>query len=169
MPTKTKSKAKSKVKWSGGGSVAKRRKFRSFPHTLTKRQLERVRALVADPQAIDNIEQGLPYELMQSFLDVIGMSLHEAAGVLRIPLRTFSRRKKEGKLSPAESDRFSRLCRIYDQTLGFFEGNKEETMAWLSGPKRALGNRTPFSLIKTDLGTREVEALLGRLTYGVII
>jgi len=169
MPTKTK--AKSKVKWSGGESVAKRRKFRSFPRTITRRQLETVRAgaLVAGVKAIDDIEQGVPYELVQSFLDATGMSSHEAAEVLRMPLRTFSRRKKEGKLSPAESDRLSRLCRIYDQALDFFGGNKEETMAWLSGPKRALGNRTPFSLIKTDLGTREVEALLGRLTYGVII
>jgi len=38
---------------------------------------------------------------------------------------------------------------------------------WLTRAQPALGGAIPLELAKTGLGTREVEALIGRLEHGV--
>jgi uncharacterized protein (DUF2384 family) len=43
----------------------------------------------------------------------------------------------------------------------------EAVRRWMSQPKRALGGITPLRCCDTDVGAREVEALLGRIEHGV--
>ena len=38
---------------------------------------------------------------------------------------------------------------------------------WLRSPNPALGDAIPIRMIRTDLGGREVEAVLGRIEHGV--
>jgi uncharacterized protein (DUF2384 family) len=40
---------------------------------------------------------------------------------------------------------------------------------WISAPQKALGGQRPIALARTDLGAREVEALVDRLEQGVIV
>jgi len=46
-------------------------------------------------------------------------------------------------------------------------GDQEKAIAWLGTPNRALGGERPLELLDTDLGTRMVEDILGRIAYGV--
>jgi putative toxin-antitoxin system antitoxin component (TIGR02293 family) len=46
-------------------------------------------------------------------------------------------------------------------------GERAKASRWLHKPNRALGGVSPLSLLDTDLGTREVEQILGRIEYGV--
>jgi putative toxin-antitoxin system antitoxin component (TIGR02293 family) len=46
-------------------------------------------------------------------------------------------------------------------------GSPERATAWLNRPNRALGDAVPLDLLGTDLGAREVEAVLGRIEHGV--
>jgi putative toxin-antitoxin system antitoxin component (TIGR02293 family) len=46
-------------------------------------------------------------------------------------------------------------------------GERAKASRWLHNPNRALGGVSPLSLLDTDLGTREVEQILGRIEYGV--
>ena len=46
-------------------------------------------------------------------------------------------------------------------------GSQEEASRWLDTPNRALGGRTPLELLDTDLGSRQVEDVLGRIAHGV--
>jgi putative toxin-antitoxin system antitoxin component (TIGR02293 family) len=48
-----------------------------------------------------------------------------------------------------------------------FEGDRDAAADWLTRPQPALGGAVPLELAKTGLGTREVEALIGRLEHGV--
>ena len=46
-------------------------------------------------------------------------------------------------------------------------GNADKAAQWLRTPNRALGGALPIDHLDTDLGTREVENILGRIAYGV--
>lgn len=46
-------------------------------------------------------------------------------------------------------------------------GDPEKAARWLRQPNRALAGRAPLSLLDTELGAREVEAVLRRIEYGV--
>jgi putative toxin-antitoxin system antitoxin component (TIGR02293 family) len=89
------------------------------------------------------------------------------AEVVDIRPRTLSRRKEEGRLEPDESDRLLRASRVFGRALELFEADAAEARAWLARPQRALGGAVPLDLLRTELGAREVEDLIGRLEQGV--
>jgi putative toxin-antitoxin system antitoxin component (TIGR02293 family) len=46
-------------------------------------------------------------------------------------------------------------------------GSEEKAARWLHTPNRALGGNLPLELLDTDLGSRQVEEVLGRIEHGV--
>ena len=86
---------------------------------------------------------------------------------LGMSARTLSRRKKEKKLSMAESDRLVTLSRLLMQAIELFEQNRPQAFRWFLQPNRALGNLSPLAMAATETGAREVEHLIGRLEHGV--
>jgi putative toxin-antitoxin system antitoxin component (TIGR02293 family) len=99
----------------------------------------------------------------------IGLSDAEVGHALGISLKTIHRlRKDPGRhLSSQASDRLYRLARIYQLASDVLEdpGNARE---WLRSPQVGLDNRVPLDLMTSEAGSREVEALLTRIEYGVI-
>lgn len=84
-----------------------------------------------------------------------------------IPDRTLDRRISAGEpLKPEEADGIARLVRIVTYARKVFTG---EDMAneWLRSPNPELDNEVPIRMSATDLGAREVEAVLGRIEHGV--
>ena len=79
----------------------------------------------------------------------------------------FSRRKIEQRLQPGESDRLYRMARIAARATEVF-GDTEKAALWLHRSNRALGGHPPLGLVRTDLGSRQVEQVLGRIEHGVI-
>jgi len=59
-----------------------------------------------------------------------------------------------------------RLARIFATALEMI-GEEGKAVEWLQTPNRALGGHRPLDELDTDVGTREVEDLLGRIAYGV--
>ena len=86
---------------------------------------------------------------------------------LHLPQRTIARRKKEQKLQVDESDRLLRLARISAQATATL-GSKEKAAQWLRRPNRALGNQAPVDVIDSDIGTRQVKEVLGRIEHGIV-
>ena len=79
---------------------------------------------------------------------------------------TLHRRKKSGHLDRAESDRLVRYARLFSrasEALGGIAGAR----SWLIAPARAFHGECPLDYADTEIGAREVEALLGRLEHGV--
>ena len=46
-------------------------------------------------------------------------------------------------------------------------GDGDKAAAWLKTPNRALRGGRPLDQLDTDPGVREVEDVLGRISYGV--
>ena len=127
----------------------------------------RSRALPTASQMRDRVKAGLPFSSLESVRERLRLSVPEAASVLQMPARTLARRRSSRKLAADESDRLYRLARIAAQAFGVF-GTDDKASTWLQRPNRALNNEPPIHLLDTDVGTRQVEDMLGRIAHGVV-
>ena len=113
------------------------------------------------------LRAGLPVASLAAAASAFALEPSAVAAVLRIPARTLARRKHQRRLSPEESDRLFRLSRVATLAEDVLGGRPRAT-AWLQAANRELGGATPLSRLDTDLGAEEVEAVLLRLSYGVV-
>ena len=112
------------------------------------------------------VREGLPFESLESVVQRFGLKREEVSWVLDLPERTLTRRRQEQRLRPAESDRLFRVTRIAVQAEQVL-GSTDKASRWLHTENRALGGQTPLALLDTDLGSRQVEEVLGRIEHGV--
>ena len=118
--------------------------------------------------------QGLDYEAIKKGVPAGAIRELIGAGRLRredvamvIPRRTFERRLSEGQaLKIGEADAIARLLRVRDHARRVFEED-EVAEEWLASPSPALGHEVPIEMARTDVGAREVEAVLTRFEHGV--
>lgn len=129
-----------------------------------KKILKREIAAQEDMRAV--LRTGLPFKALESLTEMLGIPIATVARALGIAPRTLARRKEQRSFSPAESDRLYRLARVVFHTIDVL-GSHEKARQWLERPNRALGGEPPLSLLDTDIGARQVEAVLGRIEHGV--
>lgn len=113
------------------------------------------------------IEAGLPYRSWEAFLRNSELGRAELIDLVRIPPRTLTRRKERGRLEPDESDRLARAARVFGGAILLFEGDAQGARRWFTSPQIALGGARPIDYAASDVGAREVEALIGRLEHGI--
>ena len=113
------------------------------------------------------VKKGLPYRTFERFRRNTSLSFERLTDLIDIPRRTMTRRKREGRLLPSESDRLLRASRLFGKTLELFEGDRDAATEWLTTAQPALGGAVPLDLAKSEVGAREVERLVGRLEHGV--
>ena len=113
------------------------------------------------------VKAGLPYASLEALISKFGLARDEAATALHLPHRTIARRKKEQRLQADESDRVLRLAQVSALAVATL-GNEEKAALWLRRPNRALGNQPPLELLDNNIGTRQVEEVLGRIAHGTI-
>ena len=118
-------------------------------------------------ELVRQIERGLPFKAVETLAVVSGLEVALIGSTIGIPERTMARRKSVGRLSPDESDRLLRVSHIFEKAVELYEGDVGGAVTWLRSPKKALGRQTPLAYLRTELGAREVENLIGRLEYGV--
>ncbi|MBI1747076.1 MAG: DUF2384 domain-containing protein [Acidobacteria bacterium] len=116
---------------------------------------------------IRQVEQGLSFRALVVFESQTGIPAPMIAEVMGIPERTLARRKAAGKLAPYESERLLRISVVFEKAAELFEGDVAATVKWLTASKRELGDHSPLTYSRTELGAREVEKLIGRLEHGV--
>ncbi|MBI3014242.1 MAG: DUF2384 domain-containing protein [Candidatus Tectomicrobia bacterium] len=122
-----------------------------------------------DPlRIVKRVERGLAFQAFERLQRNTKLSTSDLAEAVAVSARTLHRRKEQGRLAPDESDRLVRFSRIFGRVLELFEGNLDSARRWLSTPNEALGGERPIALAKTDVGAREVEALIDRLEQGVL-
>ena len=113
------------------------------------------------------VREGLPVKSLLLLAERLDIRQAEISEKIGIPKRTLTRRlTQHSRLTAAESDRTVRLAQVYStaaETLG--DGGK--AAAWLKTPNRALRGGRPIDQLDTDPGVREVEDVLGRISYGV--
>ena len=62
--------------------------------------------------------------------------------------------------------RLARILRLIEEAeITFGDAGKAHT--WLRRPSALLDNEAPLDRLDTDMGARQVEALLGRIAHGI--
>lgn len=118
-------------------------------------------------QMAQRVTSGIPTRAVD---DVISSGLidPEVMYTLVVPRRTLADRKqKEKALSPEQSDRLSRVLRVYARAEEAI-GDVSRAHRWLHKANRSLEGNRPIDLLGTDAGSRAVEKVLGRIEHGVI-
>ena len=117
----------------------------------------------------DMIAGGLGSVAMQQVKAALELSDLELSAAIGMSSKTIGRlRKRPGAtLSPAASDRLYRLAKLYSMAEDVL-GSSLGARRWLRAPQPGLGGHRPLDLLKTEVGAREVENLLGRIEYGVL-
>lgn len=111
------------------------------------------------------IRQGLPVSAVDYLVRIGKLTSAEVDKVV-IPRKTLAHRRDLGTLTSDQSDRFVRVARIITLAEETF-ANEEKAAKWLRRPTTALTHETPLSLLDTEQGAREVEALLTRIAHGI--
>ncbi len=127
------------------------------------------KSVLREPEAayvINKVRDGLAMEEFHCTQDLLGVSEERLAGLLGMSRATLHRRKKAGHLDRSESDRLVRFARIISRASAAL-GGMEGARSWLSAPARAFHGECPLDYADTEIGAREVEALLGRIEHGV--
>jgi putative toxin-antitoxin system antitoxin component (TIGR02293 family) len=121
---------------------------------------------LAPGKLIEFIDVGLPVRELEELQASLDLPMDQLAPKLGISIATIQRRKQQGRLEPAESDRVLRFARLMGKAVALF-GKEEDARQWLSSPQFGLGGAMPLDYARTEVGAREVENLLGRIEYGV--
>ena len=122
-----------------------------------------------EPEAaymIEKVRDGLPMSEFHALREMLGLSEERLAGLLGLSRATLHRRKISGTLDRAASDRLVRYARLLSRAEAVFE-NADSARRWLSAPAVAFHGECPLDYADTEVGAREVEALLGRIEHGV--
>lgn len=118
------------------------------------------------PKLIRAVQAGLPVQELNDLQATLDVPMDKLVPMLGISKATLHRRKAEGKLDPAESDRVVRFARLMGKAVEVLE-TEEDARHWLTTPQFGLGGEVPLEYAETEIGAREVERLLGRIEYGV--
>lgn len=115
------------------------------------------------------IRRGIPYARTRLVKAALNMTDSEFADYLGISLRTLQRKRdSREKLSIPEGDRLFRMARIFALAASVLE-NEDMARKWLHRAQRGLGGRVPIQVIQTEAGAQEVEDLLEKIEYGVLV
>jgi putative toxin-antitoxin system antitoxin component (TIGR02293 family) len=115
---------------------------------------------------LESVEAGLPLAVIGEFVASSGLQLKDVYEVV-IPARTLKhRRDRKEPLNLDESDKLARLVRVYDITLRVF-GDPDKALRWLNKPKHRFDERTPLQMLRTEVGGRMVENMLGQIEHGM--
>lgn len=118
---------------------------------------------------VERVRAGLPTGTIERLAKCLELGQRELLTIAAIAPATLTRRRRAepARLSPEESDRVYRIAAVFEDAVRLFEGDQPAARAWLKGPAKALGGRTPFEYLSTEVGAAEVHRVIGRLEQGV--
>lgn len=123
--------------------------------------------IVDSLKLLRSVEQGFSFKTLERFQRNASLSQVQITRLIDIAPRTLARRRQEGKLTSDESDRLLRATRLFARALALFNGDTAAARRWLTSPQPALGGAVPFDIASTEIGSREVETVIGRIEHGV--
>ena len=127
---------------------------------------DKARLLLPPAKLVEKLRIGLPVSELNDLQATLAVPMEKLVPMLGISKATLHRRKVEGRLDQAESDRVVRFARLMGKAVEVLE-SEENARQWLTAPQFGLGGAVPLEYAETEVGAREVENLLGRIEYGV--
>ncbi len=125
--------------------------------------------ILREPEAayvVNKVREGLPFDEFHAMQEMLGVTEEKMGALVGMSRATLHRRKKTGFLDRSESDRLVRYARVFRTVRDFFE-TPEAAARWLSRPAMVFNHETPLDYADTEIGAREVEALIWRIENGV--
>lgn len=116
----------------------------------------------SDPVAA--VRNGLPYSALERMRQRLGVSDKLLAQALAVSTRTLSRRRQQGRLASAESDRLVLLAEVFALATQAFDSD-EAARQWLHRPHALLGSESPLDRMDTVTGMEEVKTILYHIEY----
>ena len=125
-------------------------------------------ALPPSPALIEKaVAAGLPRQSLRHVAEWLADGDKAKASRLEwgvVPRTTLDRR--EGRLSPEESERTERVARLFVHARRAL-GTEAEAREFMTAPHPRLDGRSPVDAARTDFGTRRTEQVLNALEYGL--
>ena len=115
---------------------------------------------------ITHLKRGLPVNCLSKLSHQMGVPENRLATIVNIAQRTLTRRKKEGRFKPDESERVLRIARLFERAIDVM-GTPELAQQWFRSPVKGLRGKTPLEFADTEPGAQEVESMLDRIEDGV--
>jgi len=115
---------------------------------------------------IDLSNKGVTKDALLHLAEYFSCSVNQMAQLLPVTERTIQRYTAEKPLSRIVSEQILQIAEVAAKGSKVFEG-REEFLAWMSHPNKALNNKTPMSLLNSKFGTDMVLDELGRIEHGV--
>jgi len=114
------------------------------------------------------VKQGIGMDVADALKVDLRINDKQMAEALGTSESTLLRLRKAGKdLNEVASDRLVRYARILEIATEVFDDAKK-AQSWLKRPQFGLAGEIPLDLMKSEVGTREVENLLMRIEHGVL-
>ena len=113
------------------------------------------------------LRKGLPFSALGVLRQNWNLTIVDLAASLAIPKSTLTRLMigKHKRMAAGQSDRAYRLAAILALAEHCIRDRKKAQL-WLKQPNQALGSVTPLHALETEIGSRRVEQVLGRIAYG---
>ena len=124
------------------------------------------KSVFSPAKLVEVLRAGLPVRELNDLQATLAVPMDKLVPMLGISKATLHRRKGEGRLNQAESDRVVRYARLMGRALEVLE-SEDNARQWLTSPQFGLGGAVPLEYAETEVGAREVEDLLGRIEYGI--
>lgn len=119
------------------------------------------------PDLLRAVSKGFSYKTFGRLQQNTALPSDRLLTLIDMPRRTLTRRKRDGRFLPEESDRLLRASRVFGKALELFEGDRDAATEWLTTGQPALGGSAPLEVAKSEVGSLEVLRLAGRLEHGV--
>ena len=126
-----------------------------------------LKPLLVREGAVAMVRSGLPFSMLDEVAAAAGVGRLALARVIGLPSTTLARRRNAGLLAAEESDRLVRVARLVSLAHDLMRGDGDAARRWLAEPHELLEGESPLERASTEVGSREVEDLIGRLRHGI--
>jgi putative toxin-antitoxin system antitoxin component (TIGR02293 family) len=115
------------------------------------------------PDRVQQLNAGINATVFAALAATINVSAATLAVSLGLSPRTLRNRTR--RLTADETERSFRVYRVLRRATDVL-GDAASAKAWMNTPQRALGEKTPLSLLVRDVGTEDVLNVLGAIEDG---
>lgn len=113
------------------------------------------------------VKRGISKDQLAVLKEIFEFDYNTLSDLLAVTDRTLHLKKGKDTFSLIVSDRIMAVVELYSYGYTVF-GDKDLFHAWMKGPNRALGGRTPLEVMETHPGLLEVRNLIRKVKKGAL-
>jgi putative toxin-antitoxin system antitoxin component (TIGR02293 family) len=110
--------------------------------------------------------KGVTKNALTHLAKFLSFTMSQMAAVLPVTERTIQRYAPKKHFNRVVSEQILQIAEVAAKGAEVFE-DRDKFLAWMDHPNRALGDKTPLSLLNSRFGAEMVLDELGRIEHGV--